>query len=98
MSTINQDGTKVVLPRRGPDEFWRSIRKHYAGRDRRKWTHLAMLALRESAGWNLDWIGMAFGHTKGHITRCLQQVRGEVQRTFLFPPELPDRAGDAAQD
>ncbi len=82
MSTIRRDGTKIVLPKSGPDPFWKTVHEHYAGEDQRKWKYLAMLALRENAGWPLEKIGLAFGHPKGHVTRCLQRIKGEMQAEF----------------
>lgn len=93
LSTTRQNGTKTVLPRTGPDHFWRLVREEYAGDDRRKWKYLAMLALRENAGWPLDRIGAVFGHPKGHVTRCLTNIKRELRERFQMSPdvlELPD--------
>ncbi|MEW4531039.1 hypothetical protein [Maioricimonas sp. JC845] len=90
MSVARQDGTKVVLPRSGPDEFWQTIREHYAGDDPRIWKYLAMLALRENAGWPLDQIGAVFGHPKGHVTRCLARIKTELRKRFEMAPEFLD--------
>ena len=87
MSTARQNGTKIVLPRSGPDEFWRLIHEHYAGQDERKWKYLAMLALRENAGWPLEHIGTVFGHPKGHVTRCLSRIKQELRSRFRMAPE-----------
>ena len=51
VSTVKYDGTKVVLPKSGPDSFWQTVHETYAGDDQRKWKYLAMLALRENSGW-----------------------------------------------
>jgi hypothetical protein len=83
---MNELGFKIVLPRGGPDEFWQQVHDHYAGASPLKWKYLAMLALRENAGWPLDCIGLAFGHPKGHVSRCLQQVSDELRRNFQPPP------------
>jgi hypothetical protein len=87
MSMVRQDGAKVVLPRSGADEFWDLVREHYAGSDGRKWKYLAMLALRENAGWPLETIGLVFGHSKGHVTRCLAGIKDEVRGRFAVSPE-----------
>lgn len=79
MSTTRQNGTKTVLPRTGPDHFWKIVHDEYAGEDQRKWKYLAMLALRENAGWPLEHIGAVFGHPKGHVTRCLQKIKVTTQ-------------------
>jgi hypothetical protein len=88
MSMTHPDGTKIVLPRTGADLFWSLIHEHYANEDTRKWKYLAMLALRENAGWPLDRIGQVFGHPKGHITRCLASVKQELRARFQASPEL----------
>jgi len=40
LSVVRQNETKVILPRSGPDNFWKLIQKHYAGADQRKWKYL----------------------------------------------------------
>ena len=83
MSMIRPNGHKVVLPRAGVEQQWDLIITHYAQADVRRWKYLAMLALKENAGWPLDCIGNVFQHPKGHISRCLTVVKRELQRTFL---------------
>ena len=90
MSVARPDGTKVLLPRSGPDEFWQLIHDHFAGDDARKWKYLAMLALRENAGWPLERIGNVFGHPKGHVTRCLTRIKRELRARFEASPEFLD--------
>ncbi len=90
MSVSRPDGTKILLPRTGPDQFWQIIHQHFAGEDARKWKYLAMLALRENAGWPLDRIGNVFGHPKGHVTRCLSRVKQELRQAFQASPEFLD--------
>ena len=82
MSTTNWKGEKIVLPRRGTDEFWQRIHEYYAGEDARKWKYLAMLALRENCGWPLEQIGQVFNHPKGHVTRCLVAIKQEIRDRF----------------
>ncbi|GAB4148497.1 MAG: hypothetical protein Tsb009_22300 [Planctomycetaceae bacterium] len=98
MSTMKEDGTKIVLPRTGPEFIWEIIEKHYSGSDPLKWKYLAMLALRESAGWNLEHIGIAFSHDKGHVSRCLKRIKEELRRKFIKgseqkKPRARDEAG-----
>lgn len=50
-----------------------------------------MLALRENAGWPLETIGLVFGHSKGHVTRCLAGIKEEVRRRFEVSPEWLER-------
>lgn len=82
MSVTNRIGKKVILPRTGPDEFWRLVQEHYSNEDPLKWKYLAILALRENAGWQLEQIGLVFGHPKGHITRVLRRIKEELQTRF----------------
>lgn len=98
MSVIKPDGTKIILPRTGADEFWQIVHHHYAGKDAHIWKHLAMLALRENAGWPLERIGDVFGHSKGHITRCLRQIKDELRTRFRASPDylqMPENDSDA---
>jgi hypothetical protein len=90
MSVSRPNGTKILLPRSGPDQFWQLIHDHFAGEDSRKWKYLAMLALRENAGWPLDRIGAVFGHPKGHVTRCLSRIKHELRKEFQASPEFLD--------
>lgn len=99
MSVTRRNGTKIVLPRTGPDEFWKLIHDHFAEEDERKWKYLAMLALRENAGWPLERIGNVFGHPKGHVTRCLSKIKRDLRDQFQSSPEFleldPDSLNDA---
>lgn len=92
MSLVDKDGTKLLLPRTGPDLFWQLIHENYAGKDKRKWKYLAMLALRENAGWPLDKIGNVFGHPKGHVLRCLTRVKDDLRKRFRFDFDEDDEA------
>lgn len=98
MSVARPDGTKVILPRSGADEFWLTIHQHYAGEDSRKWKYLAMLALRENAGWPLERIGQVFDHPKGHVTRCLTRIKKELQVRFRMSPDFLELADDEFTD
>ncbi|MCA9054072.1 MAG: hypothetical protein KDA75_09565 [Planctomycetaceae bacterium] len=82
MSVVRHDGTKVVLPRTGPDAFWDALDQEFAPDDERTWRYLAMLALRENSGWPVDRIGRAFGHNKGHVTRCLERIKDSIRTRF----------------
>lgn len=94
MSVARPNGTKILLPRSGPDQFWQLIHDHFAGDDARRWKYLAMLALRENAGWPLDRIGNVFGHPKGHVTRCLARIKQELREDFEASPEFLDLDGE----
>jgi hypothetical protein len=88
VSITRQNGSKIVLPRTGPDDFWNLIHDHYAAEDPRKWKYLAMLAFRENAGWPLERIGVVFGHPKGHVTRCLEKIKSELRQRFQMSPNI----------
>lgn len=98
MSVMNRDKVKVVLPRSGPDEFWQLVEEHFAGEDLLKWKYLAMLALRENAGWPLDQIGLVFQHPKGHVTRCLEAIKRELRGRFAVDSSPRARGADEEED
>ena len=91
MSVILPHGEKVILSRTGADEFWNRIREHYAVEDPRKWKYLAMLALRENAGWPLECIGRAFGH---QLHRRRVDLLARLRHSL--PDELFGNPGDLA--
>jgi hypothetical protein len=82
MSMIRKNGLKVVLPRATLEQQWELIIRHYAKANPRRWKYLAMLALKENAGWPLECIGVVFEHSKGHVSRCLARVKRELQARF----------------
>lgn len=82
MSVINSAGEKTLLPRSGPDAFWGAIHDDYAGESRTRWKRLAMLALRESAGWPLELIATTFGEHKGQVSRNLELIRRDLKDRF----------------
>ena len=88
MSVMNAKRVKVVLPRTGPDEFWTEVHRSYAGEDQRVWKYLAMFTLRVNGGWAVEHIGRAFGHPKGHVTRCLRRIETELRDRFAAPDDL----------
>ena len=90
MSIMFSNGLKAELPRTGPDEFWQIVHDGYARRNRRRWKYLAMLALRESLHWPMEFIALAFDHPRGHIVRCLQQVKDELREKFRTNPLIAE--------
>ena len=98
MSVTKRNGTKIILPRTGPDEFWKLIYDNFAFEDARKWKYLAMLALRENAGWPLDRIGNVFGHPKGHVTRCLAKIKKDLREEFQSSPEFLELDPDSLSE
>ncbi len=70
MSLVSSDrSTRLVL--RYPGQLWDVIETDWAGDDRQKWKVLACVHLRLHCQWNLDMIGRAFGHPKGHVHRLV---------------------------
>lgn len=90
MSMTDQYGEKIILRGEGLDGFWSVMRTVYAEEDEVKWRHLAMFALRETAGWPMELIGLAFGHPRGHVSRCVGAVRKELRERFRLGDELHD--------
>ena len=104
MSVIDYRTNNRIDPLRvGPDAFWQQVDDHYAATpeaddaprtvptpqlQQRRWRGLAMLALRENAGWPLDRIARAFGHDRGHVSRCLRQVKDDLRATLGCEPSL----------
>lgn len=82
MSVVRRDGTKIVLDRRGKDTFWERVQDRFDGQSDLLWRYLAMLALNDVAGWSVEQIGRAFGHNRGHISRCIERVRTELRHEF----------------
>lgn len=98
MSTVDRDRVKVVLPRSGSDSFWATVHDHYAGDDPLLWKRLAMLALRENAGWPLDRIGEVFGHHKGHVQRSIEKTKSDMRARFKASPDYLELDDDPHAD
>lgn len=90
MTVIDQHGQKVSLPRSGAQELWSRIQQEYAHHDPQVWRDLAIFALREAAGWNLQQIGFAMGLSKGHISRRLSAARERLRERFRQEPIAVD--------
>jgi hypothetical protein len=86
------------LPRAGSDDFWQRIEADYAAGDARKWRQLAMFALRETAGWPLELIGLAFQHPKGYVQRSLRRTRNDLRARFRPETYREDEAGSGWQE
>ena len=82
MSTTNETGVKVLLPRLGADELWDTLATQYARKDPLRWKCLAMVVLHENAGWPLSNIGRVFGHHKGHVVRTIEKTKRELREMF----------------
>ena len=78
---------KVVLPRFGTDVVWKLLVDRYKD-DVHGMRNLAMLALRECAGWNVADIGLTFGHAKGHVSRVLNQMKADIRKRFQLEPNM----------
>gem|GEM_PF-3455049 len=101
MTVVNRMHQKISLPRAGTQELWSRVEQHFARDDVQHWRYLAMFALREACGWKLEQIGLAFGHPKGHVTRCLRQIKAELRANFSLeplPPEILDTFSDPDRD
>ncbi len=90
MSISNEEGLKINLPRLGKDELWNNIHKDYAGKNRLRWKYLAMLSLQVNGDWSHEEIGLAFGHPKGHIIRCLNKIKKELRKRFEQSAKYPN--------
>ena len=70
-------GEKVVLPR--SERLLETIEREWAGDDPFRWKMLVCLHLRSHCRWELELIGRAFGHDKGHALRLIQQATDELR-------------------
>lgn len=93
MTIVDKYAQKILIARNDSDELWVCIQRHFAGENAQRWRYLAMFALRETAGWNLDQIGLAMGHTRGHVSRCLRSIRDDLRQRFRLEP-LSTRSWD----
>lgn len=82
MTTVDHNGFKVILARFGDDVFWSEVADKYADQRPDRWRNLAILALRENAGWPLDRISMSFGISCGQLSRVLSKVKSELRERF----------------
>lgn len=103
MSVANEQGVQLSLPRTGGDALWRLLDEGWAGNDAHTWKLLAMLALRENAGWPLKYISRVFGHANGHTLRCIEQAKAEIRSRFQLEPSmnvapLTDAVGSTTDD
>ena len=98
MSVVNSSGFKILLPARDPDSFWASILDHYAGADADTWRRLAMFSLRESSGWTLERIALAFGQDRGTICRTLQRVKSDLRARFERGPSSRESGDDESDE
>ncbi|MGC1274925.1 MAG: hypothetical protein WBC44_14560 [Planctomycetaceae bacterium] len=94
MSVVDHRNVKLDLHRSGPDLFWQ-LMGEWAGDDALRWKYLGMLALRENAGWSMSAIGLAFGHDRGHVCRCIASVKQQIRRQCELEPDYTP-AGDRA--
>ncbi|QDT15103.1 hypothetical protein [Alienimonas californiensis] len=95
MSVVTSRGTKTLLPRRDPEQFWNSVRAEYAAEDRRRWKSLAMLALTEAVGWPPDRVALAFGLTRRQVNRGVDSTRRSLQTRFRPDWDGDDESGGA---
>ena len=93
MSVITSHGTKTLLPRRDPEQFWDSVRARYAAEDRRRWKSLAMLTLTEAVGWPPERVALAFGVTSRQVNRGVDATRDALRMKFR-----PEREGNPERE
>lgn len=95
MSVVDPRYVKLDLHRSGPDLFWELV-SEWAGDDALRWKYLAMLALRENGGWSMAAIGKAFGHDRGHVCRCVANVKRQIRASCAVEPDYAPTADRAA--
>lgn len=99
MTVVNSKHSKILLPRSGPDLFWQLLAEHYALEDEMRWRDLAILSLREIAGWTHERIGLAFGLNRGTVCRCLQKIKRELRQQFGWENDvLGEEEFDSTED
>jgi hypothetical protein len=82
MSVMDERGFKVLLIRCEPDHIWDALARNYAGNDPKRWKRVAMIALHETAGWPLSYVGDLFGCNKGRVSRIIKQTKAELRALF----------------
>lgn len=81
-----------TLPKSDREEFWNLIDENFDYNPETRWKCLAILALRENAGWKLEDIGTVFGHPKGHISRIIKRTKDLLREQFQ--PEIIEEMDD----
>lgn len=81
MSVMNRKGQKVLLPRRGR-RFWDEVGGEYAHDDAQAWRRLAMLTLKEVAGWPVERIAMSLGEQSSHVRDGISEVTDDLRARF----------------
>ena len=62
-----------------------------ADAERQRWRSLAMLALRENAGWSLSRIGEAFGQDRGNVSRSIRNIARTLREELGSEPRMNRR-------
>ena len=62
-----------------------------ADAERHRWRSLAMLALRENAGWSLARIGEAFGQDRGNVSRSIRKIASTLRDELGYEPRMNRR-------
>lgn len=97
MTVIDRYQQRYPLPRAGMTDFWVLVQTHFAQTDREIWRDLALFALKETAGWSLEKIGLAFGLNPGHVSRRLHKVHQKLRERLLSEP-LAQHVWDVLND
>lgn len=86
MTVIDRYHQKYSLPRAGLPDFWVQVESHFAQSNPEVWRDLALFALKETAGWSLDQIGLVFHLNPGHVSRRLNAIRQRLREHLRTEP------------
>lgn len=87
MSVIGKDGLKRILSRVDRDPFWEIVHERYGKDSLPRQKKLAMLALRENAGWDPDQIAKAFQLPRRQVSRSLREIKQLLRNDLNLSPE-----------
>lgn len=89
MSVVNSRGEKIVLQTK-PEVPANWV--EWAHEEPRRWKGLACLTL-QMQGWPLERIGLAVGHSKGHVSRLIHDTRHQIAELMA-----PQNEGEELRD
>lgn len=90
MASLIDEQARLVAAQEGPGPFLLALMEAYAEDDGEAWRRLAMLALREQVSWPLSNIAVAFGHSRGHVKRLMDQTKRELRAKVPAKEPPPD--------
>ncbi|TXH46025.1 MAG: hypothetical protein E6Q97_30465 [Desulfurellales bacterium] len=89
MSVVNSSGEKIVLQATAEVPVnW----VEWAYEEPQRWKGLACLTL-QLQGWPLERIGLAVGHSKGHVSRLIDDTRDQLSKLMA-----QKKSGEALRD